>query len=132
MSTKKQVSKVTVDLKNNRLLIVLRGDIHKKELERIYTDVRFCVEDLQPGFDVITDMRDSNIGYLAGAAIFKKIMDFLIFKKVGRVVRIKGKSRIILQQLSRLTKALNGYEPIYVASSEEAEELLQKAQENNL
>ncbi len=126
MATRKKTSKVTADIQKNRLVILLAGYIRKKELERIYTDIRFCVEDLQPGFDTVTDMRNCTIGYLSGAPVFKKIMDFLRSKDVGRIVRIKGRSRIILHQMSRLTSAFEGYEPIYVSSPEEAEEVLQK------
>ena len=126
MTSRKKNSKVTADIKKNRLVILLAGHIRKNELERIYTDIRFCVEDLQPGFDTVTDMRNCTIGYLSGAPVFKKIVDFLRSKEVGRVVRIKGRSRIILQQMSRLTNKLESYEVIYVSSPEEAEEVLQK------
>jgi hypothetical protein len=127
MAAKVQRSRVTADLKKNRLLIILVGTIRKADLESIYTDIRFCVRDLQPGFDVITDMREGRIGYLSGASTFLKIQEFLQSSKVGRIVRINsGPSKIIMQQIQRITQNKNGYAPVYVATLEEAESYLQK------
>lgn len=50
-----QGSKVSADLKRNRLIITVSATASQKEAKKIYTDIRFCVADLQPGFDVITD-----------------------------------------------------------------------------
>ncbi|MEE4243445.1 MAG: hypothetical protein V2I36_18440 [Desulfopila sp.] len=126
MAAKVKRSKVTADLKKNRLVILLVGTIRKADLESIYTDIRFCVRDLQPGFDVITDMRESKIGYLSGAMTFLKIQEFLQSSKVGRIVRVTGPSRIFLQQIQRVTQSKNGYKPVYVDTLEEAERFLHK------
>ena len=119
-----QRSKVTVDIKQNRLNIILVGTIRKKDVESIYTDVRFCVRDLKKSYDVITDMRNCKIGFLAGAATFHKILRFLQDNNVGRIVRITGKSKTVIQQIQRLTKTVSGYSTIYVETPEEAEEAL--------
>jgi hypothetical protein len=57
----------------------------KVELNKVYTDIRFCVSDLKPGIDVITDLSRCTLGHLNGIATFKKIMDYLVAQKVGRV-----------------------------------------------
>ncbi len=124
MGRKPHSSKITVDMKKNRLVVTLVGIIRKKELEHLYTEIRFGVQDLQPGFHVVTDMRECKIGYLSGAMTFKKIMEFLISQKVGKVIRITGKSRILYHQISRISKTITGYSPVYVSSMEEAEEAL--------
>ncbi len=126
MNGQKERSKVRADLKNNRLKIELVGKMSKSEVERIYTDIRFCVGDLQEGFDVITDMRKSRIGYLSGALTFKRIMEFLISRKVRRIVRITGSSKPLLQQVGKITGSITGYRPIYVESDKEAEKVLAK------
>jgi hypothetical protein len=41
-----QQFKVKADLKRNILYISLLGDTSKKVLEKVYTEVRFCVADL--------------------------------------------------------------------------------------
>ncbi len=124
MAASKKRSTVSVDMKKNRLVISLHGTIRKNDLESIYTDIRFGVRDLQPGFDVVTDMRDSTIGYLTGITIFLKIQNFLKESGVGRIVRITGTSKTFLQQIQKLTENKNGYSPVYVESLEEAEKYL--------
>lgn len=42
-------------LKKNRLYLKMAGEMSKRELEKLYTEVRFCVADLQPSFNVIAD-----------------------------------------------------------------------------
>jgi hypothetical protein len=48
----------------------------------------------------------------------------LIEKQVGPVIRVVGQSKIIFQQLSKLTDQTDGYQPMYVKNMEEAEVLL--------
>lgn len=132
MTEQKQKTRITADLKKNRLMITLGGRIRKPELERIYTDIRFCVQDLQPGFNVITDLRDCTIGYLSGALVFKKIMEYFLANKVGKIVRIVGNSRTIVHQISKLTSTMAGYSPIHVNTPEEAEEALAEEEKVDL
>lgn len=120
----KPTYKISSDLSKNRLLIELAGTIRKKELSAIYTDIRFSVADLQPGFDVITDLRACRLGYLSGVPDFKKIMQYLVGKEVGTTVRVVGKASLILKQVSRITKGIPGYKPVYVSTLEEAEKRL--------
>ena len=84
----KQKSKVKADIKRNRLYITLPSIANKVEIEKIYTDVRFSVADLQPGFDVITDLTQCTVGHLNGLSTLRKIMDFLVTNEMGRVIRI--------------------------------------------
>lgn len=122
--TQKRTYKVTSDIGRNRLLIELSGTIRKKDLGALYTDVRFCVADLQPGFDVITDLRACRLGHLSGIPEFKKIIQYMIHSKVRTTVRVVGKTSLVLKQISRITKVIPGYKPIYVSSIEEAEQQL--------
>ena len=124
MTVSKRCSKVRADIKANRLYITLSGTIPKKEVESIYTDVRFCVADLKPGFHVITDLTEARIGHLIGIPTFIKIMEYLSANKVGRVVRVVGKAKVLLQQMSRITAAVKGYKPSYVSTLEEAEAII--------
>lgn len=103
MAVSKRNSKVRADVKSNRLYITLSDAIQKKEMESIYTDIRFCVADLRPGFQVITDLTQARIGHLIGMTTFIKIMEYLAANKVGRIVRVVGKAKLVLQQMSRIT-----------------------------
>jgi hypothetical protein len=122
-----QKSKVKADIKKNRLYITLPSAANKLELEKIYTDVRFCVADLQPGFDVITDLSQCTIGHLNGISTLRKIMDYLVIKEVGRVVRIVGDMSIILKQLLGIASRFQCYKAIYVNTPEEAEKELSQS-----
>lgn len=115
-------SQVSADVKKNRLYITISVDPRREELEKVYTDVRFCVADLQPGFAVITDLRQCAIAHLNGLGIFRKIMKYLVTHHVGEVVRVVGKTSVLIKQLVRFTTVFPGYKVAYVGSLEEAEE----------
>lgn len=119
-------STVSANIRNKRLYITLKGIISKKEAERLYTDIRFCVSDLEPGFAVITDLTQCRIGHLSAIATYKKIMDFLLERQVGQIFRIVGQAKVIYLQILKLSDKTQGYEPKYVATLEEAEAHLEK------
>jgi len=120
----KQKSKVTADLKKNRLQIELRGWLSKKDIQDIYTEVRFCVADLKPGFVAITDFSDCRIGYLAGLSTFIKMREYLQDKGIGAGIRIASKNQLIFYQLSKIVCKKCTYPVIYAKSQGEAEKIL--------
>lgn len=120
MATKPK-SNVTVDIKRNLLYVTLTKNPDQKVLNKIYTDVRFGVADLKPGFGVITDLSQCTIGHLNGIPILKKITTFLISNQVGQVVRVLGKKKLIFKQILRYTDLFQGYTVAYVNTREEAE-----------
>ena len=117
-------TKVVTDIKKNRIYITLPTNANTKELEKIYSEIRFGIADLQPGFDVITDLTNCSIGHLNAIPIFWKITSYLTSHKVGRVVRIVGDMGLILKQLMAVSAKFQCYKPIYVLTMEEAEEEL--------
>lgn len=119
-----RMSRVVVDAEKNRLNITLTGSICKDEVEKIFADVVICVPELKPGFSVVTDLTRCKFGHLGGVPTFQKIMEFLLEHKVGRVVRVVGKAKLIFNQISRITENMQGYRAIYVATLDEAEEKL--------
>jgi hypothetical protein len=119
-----QQFKVKADLKRNILYISLLGDTSKKVLEKVYTEVRFCVADLKPGFDVVSDLSLCTIGQLGGISTLRKIMNFLVTNQVGQIVRVLGKKSLLFKQAMRFANIFQGYSPAYVSTLEEAEERL--------
>ncbi len=117
-------AKIRPDIKKNRLYIILPTSVCMKDLENIYADIRFGVADLQPGFDVVTDLTNCSIGYLSAIPILWKITSFLTAHKVGRVVRVVGNMSIVLKQLVAFSSQFQCYKPVYVLTMEEAEEEL--------
>lgn len=117
-------AKVRTDIKKNRLYITLPTSINTRELEKIYSDVRFGAADLKPGFDVVTDLTHCSIGHLSAIPTLRKITTYLVAHKVGRVIRIVGNMSLILKQLVSLASQFHSYKPVYVLTMEEAEEEL--------
>lgn len=122
-----KISTVSASIKKNRLYITLQGVIHTKEAERLYTDIRFCVSDLEPGFAVITDLTQCRIGHLSAIGIYSKIINFLQEKQVGQIVRIIGDAKIIYLQMMKLTDKFQNYEPKYFPTLGEAEVFLDES-----
>lgn len=126
MKKAKSKAKVKTDIKKNRLYIFFDKDVKKNDVDQIYTDIRFGVADLKPGFSVINDLSNASIGHLNGASTFKKISDFLCSNEVGRVIRVMGGASLIFKQISKLSSSISGYKPEYAETIEEAEQLLDK------
>ncbi|MGB3223685.1 MAG: PilZ domain-containing protein [Desulforhopalus sp.] len=128
-----KLGKVRADVKRNRLYITLSCDPSKKVLAKVYTDIRFCVADLKPGFDVITDLSLCTIGHLNGISTLRKIMDYLIANQVGEVVRVLGKKSLLFKQFIKFRTIFQGYSVAYVATLDEAEDkLINSARRNSL
>lgn len=120
-----------MDRKKNRLYITLSADASKKELDKVYTDIRFCVADLKPGFGVITDLSQCTLGHLSGIPTFRKIMAYLVRSRPGEVVRVLGKMSVLFKQLIRMASTFQGYKAVYVDSLAEAEERLENTIRRN-
>lgn len=131
MPVKPASSKVDADIAKNRLTFCFSGTITRKQLDALYTDVRFCVADLKPGFHVISDLSECTLASLNCIPTFRKIMNFLIENKVGEVLRVTRHQSLIHRQLLNFSARMQGYKPIYVSSIEEAEEFLENSDLEN-
>ena len=116
--------KTRVDISKNRLYLTITGKAVKKELDTLYTDVRFCVADLRSGFDVVTDLSGCTLVHLSAISTFRKIMNFLITKEVGTIVRVIDGNSLAFKQMLNLSARICGYKPLYASSLEEAEKKL--------
>ena len=120
----KAKSKVSADLKQNLLQIILVGSLTKGDLQAIYTDIRFCVADLKPGFNVVNDFSQCKVGHLSGLGTFKRIREYLVNSGVGTVIRVAEKRQLVFHQISKIVDRSSTYKIIYVATSEEAQRTL--------
>lgn len=114
-------SRVSASIAQNRLYLTIVGNINEQVLRPLYTDLRFCVADLKPGFEVIVDMSQSNLIYVESLKIYKKIIDYLIEAQVGEIIRIVRENSISCTQISSYTKKIQTYKAMYVGSMDEAE-----------
>lgn len=120
-------TKVSADLKQNRLHVTLIGVLSKKAMEEIFTEIRFCVADLKPGFAVINDLTQCRIAHLRGVGTFAKIREYLCAKDVGTVVRIVRKKQLVFKQITRVMDSGSLYRSIYAETLEEAQQMLAEA-----
>ncbi|CAG35932.1 PilZ domain-containing protein [Desulfotalea psychrophila] len=117
--------KVKVSVAKNRLYFKVSKKMSKRILDKLYTEVRFCVADLQPGFHVIADYSESNLIQLNGIPTYRKLMNYLINNGVGEVVRVVGDKSLLYKQVINLTARICGYKPHYTDSLEEAEKIVE-------
>lgn len=123
--------KVKADVKKNRLYFTFSGNVSKQEMDKLYTDTRFCVADMKPGFDVISDYSECFLLHLSGMKPFKKIMNYLMANNAGEIVRIVNTKSILYKQIVNLSSLIWGYRPIYVSTHEEAEIKLENTVKRN-
>ncbi len=127
MTNKAKSYSVVADMAKNRLYITIsEAKLTKKNLDNLYTDIRFYVADLKPDFDVITDVSACSLGALNGLPTFNKIADFLVDNKVGKVIRVVDEQKVLFKQFLNITAKMQGYSARYVNSLAEAEEELNK------
>lgn len=129
MSSKAKV-KAVADIANNRLYLTISGNVDVKTLNALYTDIRFCVADLQPGFIVIDDSSECNLMYLNGLPVYKKIMSYLVANKVGEIVRVVRET-ICHKQILNLSDKIQSYKTMYAAQLGEVEKKLEATSRRN-
>ena len=122
---------VRADVANNRLYIKLSGVITKREWEKIYTEIRFIVPDLRPGYHVIADYSESNLVRLDGITAYRKLINYLIKNGVGEVVRIIDNKSLLYQQVKNLSSRICSYKPLYALNQEEAEQKIATSKRRN-
>jgi len=127
MNGKAQKSHAKVNISKNRLYITIAGKLSKENLDKLYTDIRFCVSDLKPSFDFINDISGCTLASLSGIPTFKKITNYLIANRDGRVVRVINERRIIVRQILNCGAKIEGYRAIYVNNLDEAEYELEES-----
>lgn len=126
-----KIPKVVANIAKNRLQITIYGNLSRENLDKLYTEIRFCVADLKPGFGVITDLSNCTIAALSGISTFRKITNYLIMNKVGRVVRVIDEKKVVLRQLINFTAKINGYKADHFYSLAEAEAALTNEQKRD-
>ncbi|MBV5328645.1 MAG: PilZ domain-containing protein [Chlorobium sp.] len=122
--------KVKADIRENRLYFKLSGKARKEELDKLYTDVRFLVADLTPGFDVISDYSECDFSIISGKWL-NKISNYLVTNGLGEVVRVISGNSLLYDQAKNLSTISNGFRPIYARSHEEAKGKLEATVKRN-
>ena len=79
---------VEADQSKRLLVISAAGKVTKKEVAAVAQQVREMVNDMTPGFHVLTDFRWLDRMESAGAIYLAEIMDALAAREVAAVVRV--------------------------------------------
>jgi len=124
MANARALVKASANIKKNRLHVTISGNVDPKSLEKLYTEVRFCVADLKKGFEVISDISQCNILYISSLPVYKKIIDFLIANNVGEIVRVIKQDNVSFKQIVNFSDKIKSVRPIYAESKEDAERRL--------
>lgn len=118
---------VKVDIKRNRLYCAWEGNVSKSDLDACFTEVRFCVADLKPGFSIVFDLTSCGFVYLEVISTYKRIVKYLMGQGVKEVVRIVNDEQLVRTQFSNLSLRLQGFDPVIVKTPEEAENYLENS-----
>jgi len=112
------------DQSKNQLYITLGGFSSVDQVGQTVQEVKQAVQNLKPGFDVITDVSTYRPARPEVATAIQQMQLFLRQAGMRRVVRVLSSSAIASMQFSRLGKEA-GYEAEHAASVAEAEKLLE-------
>nr|WP_321467655.1 PilZ domain-containing protein [uncultured Desulfobulbus sp.] len=92
-------------------------------MDKLYTDVRFLVADLSPGFGVISDLAEYDFS-LPEVAPYKKITNYLLTNGLGEVVQVIRGDSLLYDQAERHSLQEFGLRPIFAKTNREADEKL--------
>lgn len=124
-------SKIETNFKENCITLTFSSVVKKKDLNSIYTDIRFDAADLKPGFIVIADFSRTKIMYLNAIGVFRNIFNFLITKDCGDIIRVLQDSRVLHKQLLNLVLLAPSHVPNYAPTVEAAQAKLKKMQKRD-
>ena len=113
---------VSADAEENRLSITLAGKFDDDEATASAEATMAAVEELEPGFDVLTDLREFEPSTDAAKEQLERSKLFLAAHDVGTVVRVVGDSPLANMQFDRTGD--EDYEVHTVDSVSEAESIL--------
>lgn len=131
MAGKQRNCSVVPDTDNNRLYFTIAGKVTKKELDKLYTDVRFCVADLNPDYNIISDLSQCKLACLNVIPTFRKIMNYLITNGAGEMVGVLPGNNLVHRQIINLGSRFRGYKPIFALTLEDAEAKLKNSTNRN-
>lgn len=111
---------------NNRLLMSLSGQVDRVIAKKMFFDLVKEIHKLRPGFDIITDLRHYDNGDPKAGYILQKAMDTEREYGVGSIIRVVGGSKNAVIQFETFTEKCTDYTVTYVATMEEALDMLNK------
>ncbi|MFC1961075.1 hypothetical protein ACFLYO_10235 [Chloroflexota bacterium] len=114
---------VRADKTKNRMYLVIEGFLNVEEAQEAGAAAKVVIDQLQPGFDLISDMRTFKPGSPQVAAIMAESQIYGIQHGINRTVRIVDKDTLGAMQWARISRE-TGAVVLGASSVEEAEKLL--------
>ncbi len=116
-----------LDKSGNRVVIKMSGNISTDEAIRNLNEFVDMCKELEDNFTIINDISEINIDTEAKLITLNKVhMKIFELFKVGKIIRIIGKSKSVLIQLSKIDKKFNLKNIHYVPTMKEAVDLAEE------
>ncbi|HZI16634.1 MAG TPA: hypothetical protein VE153_40085 [Myxococcus sp.] len=114
---------VEARIDKNRLVVRIWGDVDVAEARQIGDAAVRAIDRLQPGLDMLSDLRGLTRVPGECAAQLQRIVEAARARGFRRVVRVVGRSADAALQFERVSRSL-GHEACLAFSLEEAERML--------
>ena len=115
---------IKLDTSLNRLIIILEGYFNKHAGEQCISEIVSAVNQLKPGFDIITDISEFRGSKKECDDFFWSAFTFMKIKSARHIIRVIGSSKQALIKFAAETKLIDNYQVRYVPTLKDAEELL--------
>ena len=120
---------IEANIDKNRLYQALKGFFNTEEIKEAADKTIEEVKKLQPGFDIINDIREFIPGTEIVMRHIQRAQEFNKERGVRRVVRIvkeldRGVAKVTKEQFRKSQEKVEGYQALEALSVEEAEQLL--------
>ena len=116
--------KVIVNKKLNRLTMTLSGKFDISDARTIVKILSHRVNDLEPGFEVINDIRFVKIASIPAALMIKKGTAVLEEHGARVIIRVVGGSSFSLKLFAKFSRYTSKTKIYFVPTLEDAEEKL--------
>ena len=121
---------IQVDRENNRAMIKMSGNVSYEEAGQSIKKVFEACRDLEDDFSIINDISNLQIRSEEELRTLNKVhLKMSDSFKIGKVIRVIGKSKSILIKLSKIDKEFNLKNIHYVPTMMEAVALFDKTKE---
>jgi hypothetical protein len=114
---------IHADVGKNRIYVRIHGRMEDADAPRVGDAIIQAMDRMRPGFSLISDLTQAEPVGPQAIEQLKRVITASRERKVGRTVRIVGKSAQAALQFARTSKEYQ-HEPYLAFSREEAERLL--------
>lgn len=112
---------ITAKKSENRLYVVLSGNFDTEDAKMILVELERRLQDLEPGFDVINDIRHVKFANVSTALQIKKGTGLVEKYGARHIVRVVGKSKYALLLFAKFSNFTKKSKIYHVPTMQDAE-----------